>query len=553
MSMFSGKKWLAWSVLMLVVAFIAALPVGAWQAPAVPASSREADAVAPTADGDYVVLTWNDLGMHCYNRDFRDLAVLPPYNTLWAQVIRVGDPPQIVTSGIRVRFHFADNTYSIVKSNFWSTSPYRTVQNAQWLFNLRQPLPNNIGLTGVGMAGEMELHGDHWVAEGIPLTEFRDSDPTNPYPYQVATVVVYDASTGLELARAQPVAPVSTEMHCDFCHYDGGVEGIATGRVETNILTLHDEENMDEYPPLFSGPLMNRRPVLCAWCHASNALGMHGVAGMPNLSRAMHEKHAEELPTNQQDCYNCHPGPQTQCLRDVMSTRHDMVCEDCHGSLAQVGQEGREPWLEEPTCTDLGCHESSYQQNQALYRMSKEHGSVYCAACHDSPHAIAPSREDNDAIKFIAWQGHNGPLDICVVCHASLPTGAGPHGHAPRPVPGVKFEPDHFTAEEPGATVVFTHMIENRGNLDDTYDLTWSSSLGWLTSVTPEISPLTLSPGQSALVTVVITIPNNESVRGQTDRTTLTATSTISPTLVVHVADRTMVPRAYLYLPFVWR
>ena len=25
--------------------------------------------------GDYVVIGWNDLGMHCYNRDFADLAV----------------------------------------------------------------------------------------------------------------------------------------------------------------------------------------------------------------------------------------------------------------------------------------------------------------------------------------------------------------------------------------------------------------------------------------------------------------------------------------------
>ena len=41
----------------------------------------------------YVVLAWNDLGMHCYIRNFQDLGVLPPFNNLWAQVIKVGDPP----------------------------------------------------------------------------------------------------------------------------------------------------------------------------------------------------------------------------------------------------------------------------------------------------------------------------------------------------------------------------------------------------------------------------------------------------------------------------
>ena len=36
---------------------------------------------SPVLD-DYIVIGWNDLGMHCYNPDFQDLAVLPPYNTL---------------------------------------------------------------------------------------------------------------------------------------------------------------------------------------------------------------------------------------------------------------------------------------------------------------------------------------------------------------------------------------------------------------------------------------------------------------------------------------
>ena len=72
----------------------------------------------------YKVLAWNDLGMHCYNRSFQDLAVLPPYNTLWAQVIKVGDPPQIVTTGITVTYVFTDNTYSVGKSDFW-TYEYR--------------------------------------------------------------------------------------------------------------------------------------------------------------------------------------------------------------------------------------------------------------------------------------------------------------------------------------------------------------------------------------------------------------------------------------------
>jgi hypothetical protein len=280
----------------------------------------------------------------------------------------------------------------------------------------------------------MDQIADHFAAEGIPLTEFRDSDPTNPYPYQLAEVVVTETGTGKELTRATVVAPVSTEMNCDDCHYDGGVEGIATGGIETNILTLHDEENADEYPPGHEGPLMNRRPILCAECHASNALGADGVQGVPNLSKAIHEAHAEEVPSTIDGCYKCHPGPQTQCLRDVMSTEHDMECVDCHGNLENVA-ENPDPWLHEPRCDNEACHGSAYQQDQALYRQSKEHGGIYCAGCHDSPHAIAPGREANDGIKFMDLQGYYDTLQTCTVCHATMPQGQGPHGTEPPLIP----------------------------------------------------------------------------------------------------------------------
>ncbi len=38
----------------------------------------------------YVVLGYNDLGMHCMNQDFSHRCILPPYNSLHAQVIQIG-------------------------------------------------------------------------------------------------------------------------------------------------------------------------------------------------------------------------------------------------------------------------------------------------------------------------------------------------------------------------------------------------------------------------------------------------------------------------------
>jgi hypothetical protein len=175
---------------------------------------------------------------------------------------------------------------------------------------------------------QMDRQGDHFEAVAS----------RSPSPRQHSTTRILRTGDdqcaqrqhGAKLAENIVVAPVSTEMHCDYCHSDNGEgnEGIATGKVETNILTKHDQEHMAEYPVTYTGRLMDQRPVLCAKCHSSNALGAPGVPGIPSLSRAMHSKHQDEVASNLNGCYSCHPGPQTRCLRDVMSQR-GMDCVSC--------------------------------------------------------------------------------------------------------------------------------------------------------------------------------------------------------------------------------
>ena len=346
------------------------------QAPQSPDQSQAIDLT-----GQYKIIGWNDLGMHCMNESFANLAVLPPYNNLWAQVIRQGPKPEIVTSGVTVEYSIIDNTYSVGKTDFW--------QYAKKLFGA--DLAPNVGLTGATLAGTMHIAGDHFAIEGVPLTPYRDSapqpGPQNWYPYQLAKLIARDSITGQVLAETTTVAPVSTEMRCDTCHGDGMQEGIRTGNVETNILTLHDKEEDTN--------LMGSRPVLCAGCHGSNALGAPGKPGIPNLSRAMHKKHAPEggaaaaspflaatqalidsagstdnadssaIPSavtseGTNNCYLCHPGQQTQCLRDVMYSK-GMTCINCHGGTADVAASNRRPWIDEPKCGT--CHGSQYAEN----------------------------------------------------------------------------------------------------------------------------------------------------------------------------------------------
>jgi hypothetical protein len=177
--------------------------------------------------------------------------------------------------------------------------------------------------------------------------------------------------------------------------------------VATNILTLHDQKE--------GTTLMSQRPVLCAKCHGSNALGVPGDPALLNLSNAMHRKHTSAVPNSLNGCYNCHPGPKTRCLRDVMSTEEGMTCITCHGLMQKVARNPN-PWLNEPRCDS--CHDMPL--NNPLYRFSTGHGGLYCEACHDSTHAIAPSSNPRDGIKFRNLQGSNGPLTECSVCHTIM-------------------------------------------------------------------------------------------------------------------------------------
>jgi hypothetical protein len=351
---------------------------------------------------DYIIIGWNDLGMHCSNKDFSTLVILPPYNNIMAQAIRVGDSthlPVVMTTGFNVTYEIPNNTYSVGKTNFWDYEDQ--------LFGVN--LDPNIGLTGNGLTGNMSIVDNHFLVTGVPLTPYPDSDLIHEDPFQLGLLQLYDPGALLS-ASTQLVVPVSNEINCvsSGCHSS-----------EQAILNMHASE---------AGFDPNNTPILCATCHASNALGLAGNPNLPSLSEAIHKQHGEV--TN--DCYKCHPGPNTQCLRGVMKTQHGFVCQDCHGSVTQVGESissGREPWFQEPSCGATECHGATYAEEPGkLYRESKGHGDLFCSACHGEPHAIVPSGNDRDNVQNIALQGYAGTLNKCSVCHGVTPSGPGPHG-----------------------------------------------------------------------------------------------------------------------------
>ena len=355
----------------------------------------------------YVLIAWNDLGMHCTDgSDFSVSTILPPYNNLHAQLKdRAGN---LVTNpaGITVTYQaMADpagsvNATSIGKTNFWDY--------AGTIFG-SSPAPD-VGLAGKAMPGlqnvpqPMDWDPSHsWFhAEGIPITPYDDQGRKNYYP--MMRVIARDAQ-GNVLGQTDVVVPVSDEMDCRTCHQSGSgpaamppggwvYDGNQARDVKYNILKLHDA--MQAADPAFQSALAAAgfdpkglyatvkagRPFLCQRCHATNALAGTGVAGVHPMTQAMHTLHstvtdpATGLPlgaaANRNACYRCHPGSTTQCLRGAMGSAaapdgsREMQCQGCHGTMSAVGTAGRQGWLQEPACQY--CHTGTAVQNSGQIR-----------------------------------------------------------------------------------------------------------------------------------------------------------------------------------------
>jgi hypothetical protein len=339
-------------------------------------------------------------------------------------------------------------------------------------------------------------------ADGIPVTPYDDAMHKRPYP--LMKLVARDAA-GNVLATTTPVLPVSDEMDCRACHGSGAPDAgkPAAGWVfdknavrdyRLNILRLHDDRQIAD--PTYVAALATagfsakgledtvrsmKKPILCARCHASNALPGTGITGISQLTSAEHGYHGHVLDpdtgvslddsSNRASCYRCHPGSTTRCLRGAMgaSVAADgslaIQCQNCHGNMSKVGDPARIGWLSQPNCQ--ACHTGTAVHNNgqirytdvfeadgtmripvdttfatnpdtplpgvSLYRFSSGHGSLQCEACHGSTHAEYPATHPNDNLDSTATQGHVGMLVECDACHNSTPftNFGGPHGMHP--------------------------------------------------------------------------------------------------------------------------
>jgi len=498
---------------------------------------------AIAGNGQPTLLGWNNLGMHCMDDDYSVFTILPPFNTVDAQLIDAQGKLVKTFVGWTLTYEaVADldgsiNRTSAGKSNFWEFAPAA----------YGAALPMDAGLGGTAMPGAANVPqaltwngGLNWFEGlGIPITPIDDAGRPNAYPMMR---LVAKNGAGTVVAKTDVVLPVSGEMDCRACHGSnagpdaqpaGGWvnDPIAKRDYRLNILRIHDEKHLGDAvyqaalaangfraDGLFNTVVLTATPILCAKCHASEALGTPGAPGTSPLTRAMHAKHATVVnPTNglilnnianRSACYQCHPGSTARCLRGAMGAAvatdgsMAMQCQSCHGTMSDVGAATRTGWLDEPNCQN--CHTGSATQNngqirytsafdapghlrvavnslfatnpdtplpgKSLYRFSKGHGGLQCSACHGSTHAEFPAAHRNDNVQSVSAQGHAGVIAECTACHATMPAAnatnatKGPHGMHPLGNSWAKNHPD--IAESVGvAQCRLCHGTNDRGTV----------------------------------------------------------------------------------------
>ncbi|MEI7900621.1 MAG: Ig-like domain-containing protein [bacterium] len=420
-----------------------------------------------SAQTNWHVLGWNNLGMHCMDNDFSVFSILPPYNTIHAQLIwSANNTAHLIQTGAGYSVSCAAiadpagsiNKTSIGKGNFWTYVPLllgQTLPPDAGVDLSKAGYPQSFmpGTNNLPKPMNYETNSVWFASYGIPITPYDDLMRKNPYPMMRLSV----SKGNVQVATTDIVLPVSDEMDCRICHASGSDpaamppagwvwEPSPTRDYRLNILRLHDARQFQKMPTnypvilaasafttngLYASVVKNGKPVFCAACHLSEAVPGTGYPGVPPLTTAVHGLHATvtdpttlltlDANNNRSACYRCHPGSETRCLRGVMGTAVAangtlaMQCQSCHGSMSVVGSPSRTGWLNEPTCQTCHSGDAVSNNGQIRYTSSFTNG-VYRVAVNQrfATNTNAPAA---GLTLYRFSRGHGGLY--CSACHGS--------------------------------------------------------------------------------------------------------------------------------------
>lgn len=249
------------------------------------------------------------------------------------------------------------------------------------------------------------LPTDALTAASLPLARaIQDPDPNMP------DRVSLEWATDINILR----------LH-DLLHGPSYATKNGTQATQATPCTINSSTPNGSVSCLTNKALVQGVPIVCQTCHYTPALDLAqvGPLGGPagtnangrnqlihqTNSRVMHNRHGQfttlfpvipapiQNPTTgditnqaarqtalEQNCYQCHPGKNTKCLRGAMFNG-GVLCSDCHGSLTQIGNDFSRNVSSSSTGANAFILASDFYTNAATPRVpwANEPG---CGSCH---------------------------------------------------------------------------------------------------------------------------------------------------------------------------
>lgn len=401
------------------------------------------------------VMVSNDLGIHCTCPDSSLISILPPANTLRAQVF---NGSEIVTDPAKIRVE-----YTVPFADQLMTDP----QYLTYLDNANKMYPTQEGWAKVSRANPVSIVGtplksgkfvskpEHnmWVAELIPVFPpkqpaggegtFKDAFGDIRQAFPRVTVTVKDAVTGAVLAQNTNTTTPVAFANCCTCHKEiykdkfGQYPANPLDSFRQTMLAPHDLKHNTDLLKLTQAGI----PVRCSRCHVDPAVGgktpgyplslYPKAAGLRlpipakamTLSMALHQGHnlKNEFHSRyaalgfKESCEACHPGKETVgCMRGLhvnMTTasgkKLDFKCSDCHGDLNMRFATGQllDPWSYRtlPRCSN--CHKNNI--GEWTNSQIEQYGKIQFGGA------------------YLNSRGHADNKILCTSCHGS------PHAEIP--------------------------------------------------------------------------------------------------------------------------
>ena len=411
----------------------------------------------PSVD-EYVLLGWTELGMRFISDNNRFFGLSGPGTTIYAQLIKRGKTPEIVTGNIELTYRIEEGFDAPSSQiDFWKYS--------KALYGRR--INENEGLSGNKTDGKMDFNENitAYSATDIPVVPYRKDGAYIPFP--IIYIEAKDIQTGRILCATGISVPASTEIGCRNCHggtrAKNGVTGLSD-ETALDIIRTHDRSNRTDLEAL----AQTGKPQMCSKCHSEDQAGSDIKTKHLNLSAAIHGFHANYISKNDPDpCSNCHPSSGFSKSYRGIHSNIGIECSNCHGkmedhalsllvyeknegkksaeklmkhlyprladSVTQI--EPRKPWINQPDC--LNCHTGfnppdtdQSPQNmwtkdaKSLYKMRSDEVGIMCPACHGITHAEYPATnifgDERDNFQPVMYQKNRYPIGAnrnCAICH----------------------------------------------------------------------------------------------------------------------------------------